>query len=76
MQELCAQYAQQRVLLLGCRDVRTVARSYGLQKAFTALDLAADDPHRYPFLELPRVPLPEPREEPFKAVMVLHDPNQ
>lgn len=75
MRALCAPLAQQRVLVLGCRDSLAVARHYGLQRAVSAMDMLRDTPALYPFIDVTaRVPLPD-RDEPFAAVMVLHDPN-
>ena len=77
MRPLCAPLADSRVLILGCRDVVGVARSYGLRRAVTARQLLEDEPSRYPFIEVApgeRRRLPD-RDEPIAAVMVLHDPN-
>jgi HAD superfamily hydrolase (TIGR01450 family) len=72
------QFADQKILVLGCRDVYDVAKSYGARRIFTVSDLARDDPTRYPFLHWDHVPLPgtaSERAEPFGAVFILHDPN-
>ena len=73
MKPLCADLADRRVLLLGCRDVRAVAASYGLQSVVTPEDLLAADEHVYPFLKAS-----SPRalgKETFAAVLCFHDPN-
>lgn len=79
LRAVCRGLADARVLVLGCRDVLGVARSYGLRRAVTAPMLAADDPTRYPFHATPRLPLDPsvygPPDEPFGAVMTLHDPT-
>lgn len=78
MRPLCAALgaASSRVLVLGCKDVVAVARSYGLAKVDTPLCLLRDTPELYPFIPVPtRVPLGAHRDEPFAAVLVLHDPN-
>lgn len=79
LKPVCANLADQRVLVLGCRDVLGVARSYGLKKAITSSMLQADDPRRYPFHAIQHAPLDPalygPPHEPFGAVMVLHDPT-
>ena len=67
-------FAEQRILVLGCRDVLSVARSYGALKLIDAPSLAADDPTRYPFIHSEFRPAPY-RDEPISAVFVLHDPN-
>jgi HAD superfamily hydrolase (TIGR01456 family) len=77
MKSLCTSLGAAKVLVLGCRDVPSVARAYGLSNALTATDVLADDPHSYPFLPAPPLvrfsaPL---RAAPWKAVLVLHDPN-
>jgi ribonucleotide monophosphatase NagD (HAD superfamily) len=72
------QHADQKILVLGCREVDDVARSYGAKRVYTVPDLARDDPTRYPFLHWDHVPLPgsaSERAEPFGAVFILHDPN-
>ena len=79
MRPLCAALgaASARVLVLGCKNVVQVARSYGLEKVDTPQCLLHDTPALYPFLPVatPRR-LPEAhREQPFAAVLVLHDPN-
>jgi len=77
MRPLCKALGEEdaRVLVLGCREVVAVARSYGLTKIDTAQALLHDTPSLYPFIDVPRQqPLPH-RGEPFKAVLVLHDPN-
>jgi HAD superfamily hydrolase (TIGR01456 family) len=76
MRPLCrALGPQARVLVLGCRDVLSVARAYGLSKIDTPMDLLRDTPTLYPFLDVAeRKPLPH-AGEPFAAVLVLHDPN-
>lgn len=70
-------HAHEKILVLGCRDVVDVARSYGATRVYTADDLARDDPTRYPFLhwEERRIEPPAEREAPFGAVFILHDPN-
>jgi ribonucleotide monophosphatase NagD (HAD superfamily) len=63
-------------LVLGCRDVVSVAKGYGARRVYEVKDLAHDDPYRYPFLHWEHRPLPAgDREEPFGAVFILHDPN-
>ena len=75
MKPLCQQLGSARVLVLGCRDVLGVARSYGLSKVDTPMCLLQDEPARYPFIKVEhRRPLAH-RDEPFAAVLVLHDPN-
>lgn len=69
-------HAHQKILVLGCRDVMSVARSYGAKRIFDIPSLAQDDPLRYPFLHFDRKEITSPtREEPFRAVFILHDPN-
>lgn len=70
-------FANQKILVLGCREVMDVARSYGATKPVDVPMLAHDDPYRYPFIHYERRPMspPEFREEPFAAVFQLHDPN-
>ncbi len=63
-----------RVLILGCKDVLGVARSYGLHRAVSGAQLKADDKTRYPFHAVEPLSLGKDREEPFGAVFVLHDP--
>lgn len=77
MKPLCSTLANSRVLVLGCKDVVAVAKSYGLTKVDTAMDLLRDNPSIYPFIDVPKDQqrqLPH-RDEPFGAVFVLHDPN-
>lgn len=69
-----ARHATEKILVLGCRDALGVARSYGATRAYSAEDVARDDPSRYPFLKWHAAPMPD-REEPWGAVFVLHDPN-
>ena len=77
MKSLCASLGSAKVLILGCRDVPSVARAYGLSNALTATDILADEPHSYPFITAP--PLKrfsdQLRAAPWAAVLVLHDPN-
>lgn len=69
-------YASQRVLVMGCRDVMTVARSYGVTRPVSVPMLTSDDPSRYPFVHYDHTPLPQgEREQPFGCVAILHDPN-
>lgn len=70
-------HAHEKILVLGCRDVVDVARSYGAQRVYTVDDLARDEPTRYPFLhwEQRRIEPASEREAPFGAVFILHDPN-
>jgi HAD superfamily hydrolase (TIGR01456 family) len=78
MQPLCASLGASKVLVLGCRDVRGVARAYGLTNALTAADVHADDPSIYPFLPAPTPPVrfsEQLRAQKWAAVLVLHDPN-
>jgi len=77
MRSLCLELKSKRVLVLGCRDVRGVANAYGLTKVHTPLDILHDTPSLYPFLEVPqdRVGMLSHRDEPFGAILVLHDPN-
>lgn len=78
LRKLCReQYANSKVLILGCRDVLSVARGYGLQRVYQIPDLMADNPLRYPFLHAEHRPCgtEEERAAPFDAVMILHDPN-
>jgi HAD superfamily hydrolase (TIGR01456 family) len=78
MRALCAALGDEKVLLLGCRDVRAVGAAYGLRRAFSAGDVHASDPTAYPFLPPPAgaTPLtPADRAAPWGAVLVLHDPN-
>ena len=76
LRPVVAQYADQKVLVLGCRDVMGVARSYGARHAVDIPTLAADDPARYPFHATAEARLPAAtREAPFAAVFILHDPT-
>lgn len=78
MKPLCSSLGASKVLVLGCRDVRSVARSYGLTNALTAADVHADDPFIYPFLPAPMPPVrfsEQLRAQPWAAVLVMHDPN-
>jgi HAD superfamily hydrolase (TIGR01456 family) len=77
LKDRCAEYADKRVLVLGCRDVVGVARSYGLRRVLTVRQLCEEDPTRYPFIHYEKRALPAPHEkdEPFAAVFILHDPN-
>ena len=69
-------FADKKILVLGCREVMDVARSYGATKPVDVPMLCHDDPYRYPFLHFAHQPLPSPlREEPFAAIFQLHDPN-
>ena len=70
LQAVVPEYANERVLVLGCREVPEVARAYGLTRACTVEDLARDDPRRYPFFHYPH----EPHHDsgPIKAVMIMH----
>jgi HAD superfamily hydrolase (TIGR01456 family) len=72
MRPLCRTLAEKRVLLLGCRDVRGVAASYGLQRVVTPEDLLAADEHVYPFLKAAPKRMVD---EQFAAVLCFHDPN-
>jgi HAD superfamily hydrolase (TIGR01456 family) len=77
LKPVCAEYADKRVLVLGCRDVVGVGRSYGLRRMVTAAALCRDDPFRYPFLHFPHAPIaPDEARDPIEAVMILHDPNE
>jgi HAD superfamily hydrolase (TIGR01456 family) len=68
-------FAHKRVLVLGCRDVVGVARSYGFQEIVTPRMLAEDDPSRYPFTAWEHHSLAESLfDRPVEAVFVLHDP--
>lgn len=76
LREAVARFADRKILVLGCRDALGVARAYGATKALDVAALLHDEPFRYPFMHVERVPLPSPlREEPFAAAFVLHDPN-
>ena len=77
MRPLCAEIGAGKVLVLGCRDVPSVAAAYGLTNALTAMQVLADDPLAYPFLPPPpAAPFsPALRAAPWAAVLVLHDPN-
>ncbi len=75
MRALCRGLADRRVLVLGCRDVRGVAASYGLRRATTAEDLLAQDEHLYPFLRVAPRARDADAAERFGAVLCLHDPN-
>jgi HAD superfamily hydrolase (TIGR01456 family) len=72
-----ARFADRRILVLGCREVVDVARSYGATRPVTVNDLCHDAPARYPFLTWEHRPLPPPAlaDEPIAAVFCLHDPN-
>lgn len=76
MRSLVHKYANKKVLVLGCRDVRSVAESYGFTRIYTACDLEHEDPTRYPFKEpaVPRKPIDLSGGD-FGAVLVFHDPN-
>lgn len=67
-------HAHQKILVLGCRDVVSVAKEYGAKRVYTAVDVAHDEPNRYPFIHYDRRECAD-RDEPFGAVFVLHDPN-
>lgn len=77
LRPLLARHARDKVLVLGCRDVVSVARSYGAQRVYTIADLAHDEPTRYPFLHYEHRPLGDAtvRSEPFAAVFILHTPT-
>jgi len=76
LRPVVAAHAHQKILVLGCRDVVSVAKGYGARRVYEVKDLAHDDPYRYPFLHWEHRPLPaSDREEPFGAVFILHDPN-
>lgn len=75
MKPLCQQLGSARVLVLGCRDVLGVARSYGLTTVDTPMCLLKDEPSRYPFIQVEQRRALAHRDEPFAAVLVLHDPN-
>jgi HAD superfamily hydrolase (TIGR01456 family) len=76
LRPVVAAHAHQKILVLGCRDVVSVAKGYGARRVYEVKDLAHDDPYRYPFLHWEHRPLPaRDREEPFGAVFILHDPN-
>ena len=74
MRDDVASFRDRKVLILGCRDVVEVARSYGLTRPVTAMDLTADWPERYPFHFYERREMAD-REEPIAAVFKLHDPS-
>lgn len=76
LKPICKQYAHQRVLVLGCRDVLGVGRSYGLQRMVTVKQLCEDEPYRYPFIHYEKNPLPQhDPKDPISAIFILHDPN-
>lgn len=66
-------FRKDRVLIMGCREVMTVARQYGFERPVSIDMLASDDPTRYPFFRYDHRPLPD-RDDPIKAVFILHDP--
>lgn len=71
-----SRFADKKILVLGCREVLDVAKSYGATKALDVPALCHHDPFTYPFLHWEPRPLPaELAEEPFAAVFCLHDPN-
>ena len=69
-----AQHKDERILVLGCREVVDVARSYGATRPVDISTLAHDDPSRYPFKSYDLRPAPD-GEDPIRAVYMLHDPN-
>jgi len=72
---LVPEFGKQRVLVLGCRDVIGVARSYGFEDVVSIRELAEDDPSRYPFIDWEHRPLEVSLEErPVAAAFVFHDP--
>jgi len=66
-------FANDRVLVLGCREVSAVAKAYGFRRPVTAEMLALDEPSRYPFFNFQRRTLAD-RNDPIKAVFIMHDP--
>lgn len=74
LRPVIAAHAHQKILVLGCRDVVSVAKEYGAKRVYTAADVAHDEPNRYPFIHYERRECAD-RDEPFGAVFVLHDPN-
>jgi HAD superfamily hydrolase (TIGR01456 family) len=74
LRPVVARHAEDRILVLGCRDVMDVARSYGARHAVDIPMLTADDPRRYPFIHYEHTPMPDP-DRPFAAAFILHDPN-
>lgn len=69
------EFGKKRVLILGCRDVVGVMRSYGFEDIVTVQEIAEDDPSRYPFMDWKHTPLQASLEErPVEAVFVVHDP--
>ena len=75
LRSLVPRYGEEKVLILGSRDSLRVAKEYGFRRAYNSQQLAEDDPHRYPFFDYTHRPLPEEdRDDPFEAVLILHDP--
>lgn len=70
MQPLASKYADCKVLVLGCREVDEVARSYGFKRVYTINDIAQDEPSRYPFFDFDH--RPHLCDEEWGAVLIMH----
>lgn len=67
-----------QVLIMGCKDVLNVAKSYGFTRPLLTDDLAYDDPSRFPFFHFPsrkiEPPVDATDDNRIHAVLILHDP--
>ena len=74
MRPLMQQYADKRVLVIGCGAVKEVAWSYGAKHVITPDEIAASDPTIYQFKKWEHKSLsPSLEELPVGAVFILHD---
>jgi hypothetical protein len=67
-----------QVLIMGCKNVLGVAKSYGFTRPLLVDDLAFDQPSRFPFFHFPEKILAPPidgsEDNRIHAVLILHDP--
>eukprot|EP01080_Neovahlkampfia_damariscottae_P009686 gene9686-1892_t len=75
MKSLVEKYGDSKVLIVGSRKSSEVAKQYGFEKSIGVEEYAHQNPHLFPKKVYQKKFAQDKNEEPFKAVLVLHDPD-
>jgi HAD superfamily hydrolase (TIGR01456 family) len=77
MQELAARHAENRVLVVGAKNVHAIAREYGFKKSISIDDYSKENPYLFPMKKHKKWDQYATAKKPEKvsAILVMNDPD-